>query len=33
MLDKGTGKKNWNEKGVGDMKLLKYVDCLVCSAP
>jgi len=23
MLDKGTGKKSWNEKGVGDMKLLK----------
>ena len=23
MLDKGTGKKQWNEKGVGDCKLLK----------
>ena len=23
MLDKGTGKKSWNEKGVGDIKILK----------
>jgi Ran-binding protein 1 len=23
MLDKGTGKKSWNEKGTGDVKFLK----------
>jgi hypothetical protein len=24
MLDKGTGNKTWKEKGVGDVKFLKY---------
>ena len=24
MLDKGTGNKQWNEKGVGDVKILKH---------
>jgi len=28
MLDKGTGNKQWNERGVGDVKVLKYVDRL-----
>jgi len=23
MLDKGTGNKQWNEKGVGEVKILK----------
>ena len=27
MLDKGTGNKQWNEKGVGDVKILKCVSC------
>lgn len=25
LLDKGTGNKQWKEKGIGDFKLLKYV--------
>lgn len=25
MLDKGTGKKTWLERGIGEVKLLKYV--------
>jgi hypothetical protein len=28
MLDKGTGIKGWKERGVGDVKFLKYVDAL-----
>ena len=24
MLDKGTGKKQWNEKGIGECKFLKH---------
>lgn len=25
MLDKGTGNKTWKEKGVGDMKFLRFI--------
>jgi len=30
LLDKGTGSKTWNDKGVGEMKLLKYVCIKLC---
>jgi len=33
MLDRGTGVKQWNEKGVGDVKLLKCVKTRFMATP
>lgn len=30
LLDKGTGKKQWIERGVGEIKLLKSVSAIMC---
>lgn len=30
MLDKGTGNKQWNERGIGEVKVLKYVFLYLC---
>lgn len=33
LLDKGTGVKSWKERGVGDIRFLKYALSIKCVFP